>query len=74
MTPDYSPLLGATPVENFFLSSGWGTWGFKAVPAAGTCLAECVATGSAPPLIAPFGLDRFHADRLVPDRSSAGTH
>jgi sarcosine oxidase subunit beta len=74
MTPDYSPLLGVTPVENFFLSSGWGTWGFKAVPAAGTCLAECVATGVAPALIAPFGLDRFHADRLIPDRSSAGTH
>jgi sarcosine oxidase, subunit beta len=74
MTPDYSPLLGATPIENFFLSSGWGTWGFKAVPAAGTCLAEWVATGVAPSLVEPFGLKRFHEDRLIADRSSAGTH
>jgi sarcosine oxidase subunit beta len=74
MTPDYSPLLGRTPVEGFFLSSGWGTWGFKAVPAGGMYLAECVATGRVPPLIQPFALDRFEHDRLIPDRSSAGTH
>jgi sarcosine oxidase subunit beta len=74
MTPDYSPILGPTPVDGFFLSSGWGTWGFKAVPAAGLELAQCVATGSLSPLIEPFALDRFRRDRLVPDRSSAGTH
>lgn len=74
MTPDYSPILGPTPVDDFFLSSGWGTWGFKAVPAGGLYLAECVATGNTPNLIAPFVLDRFNNDRLIPDRSSAGTH
>ena len=26
---------------------GWGTWGFKAGPIAGKCLAETIATGKA---------------------------
>lgn len=74
MTPDYSPLLGTTPVERFFLSSGWGTWGFKAIPASGKSMAALVATGRVPELIAPFALDRFERDRAVPERASAGTH
>ena len=74
MTPDYSPLMGVTPVDRFFLSSGWGTWGFKAIPAPGTGMAELIATGTVPPLIAPFALSRFREDRAVPERASAGTH
>jgi sarcosine oxidase, subunit beta len=74
MSPDYSPMMGFTEVENFFLTTGWGTWGFKAIPAGGKAMAELVATRKVPRLIAPFRLDRFHDDRCVPDRSSAGTH
>jgi sarcosine oxidase, subunit beta len=74
MTPDYSPLLGPTEVENFYVDGGWGTWGFKAIPIAGVSMAELVATGRVPPLIAPFGLERFREDRAVPERASAGTH
>lgn len=74
MSPDYSPLLGPTEVENFYVSAGWGTWGFKAIPAGGIGMAELIATGVAPPNIAPFRIDRFRDDRVVPDRSSAGTH
>jgi sarcosine oxidase, subunit beta len=74
MTPDYSPLMGPTEVENFFVSAGWGTWGFKAIPAAGVGMASLVATGSAPTTIFPFRIDRFRDDRTIPDRSSAGTH
>ena len=74
MTPDYSPLMGPTEVEGLYLNSGWGTWGFKAVPAAGVSIAELVATGRVPELIAPFAIDRFRYDRAIPDRSSAGTH
>ncbi|HEY3593123.1 MAG TPA: FAD-dependent oxidoreductase, partial [Polyangiaceae bacterium] len=29
MTPDFSPIMGATEVEGFYLDAGWGTWGFK---------------------------------------------
>jgi sarcosine oxidase subunit beta len=74
MTPDYSPLLGVTELDGFYLSSGWGTWGFKAIPASGISMAELISTGSVPSLIAPFALDRFRRDRAVPERASAGTH
>jgi sarcosine oxidase, subunit beta len=66
--------MGTTEVEGFYLNAGWGTWGFKATPIAGVKMAELVATGKVPPLIAPFGLDRFSRDRAVSERASAGTH
>lgn len=74
MSPDYSPIMGATPVENLALTTGWGTWGFKAIPAGGEAMAEFVATGKTPELISAFGLDRFAKDRPRADRGSAGTH
>ena len=74
MTPDYSPIMGVTEVDGFYLDAGWGTWGFKAVPAAGTCVAELVATQRVPQVIQPFALSRFASDRVIADRSSAGTH
>lgn len=74
MTPDYSPLMGVTGIEGFYLSSGWGTWGFKAIPISGLSMAELIATGRVPPLIAPFALDRFRNDRGISERASAGTH
>jgi sarcosine oxidase subunit beta len=74
MTPDYSPLMGVTEVDRFLISSGWGTWGFKAIPASGLLMAELIATGRVPELIAPFASDRFRRDRAVPERASAGTH
>ena len=74
MTPDYSPLMGVTAVDSLFLSSGWGTWGFKAIPASGANMAELIATGKVPELIAPFALDRFARDEAISERASAGTH
>lgn len=60
MTPDYSPIMGPSPVENYYLDAGWGTWGFKATPISGKTMAELVATMRVPDLIKPFGLDRFY--------------
>jgi sarcosine oxidase subunit beta len=74
MTPDYSPLMGVCEVDRLLISSGWGTWGFKAIPASGILMAELIATGKVPALMAPFALDRFRRDRAVPERASAGTH
>jgi sarcosine oxidase subunit beta len=71
LSPDYSPILGATEVENFHLSAGWGTYGFKAAPIVGTTLAELVATGKTPELIAPFALGRFHTDTMVSELAAA---
>ena len=74
MTPDSSPILGESEVARFFLMSGMGTWGFKGSPIFGRLMAERLATGSTPALIAPFAADRFATDRMVPDAYSAGTH
>jgi sarcosine oxidase subunit beta len=70
---DFSPILGLSGVDGFLLSTGWGTWGFKAIPAAGEQLASLIATGAVPDLIAPFGLDRFAREAAMGDPSSAGT-
>lgn len=74
MTPDSSPILGPTTLDGFSVMSGMGTWGFKGAPIFGATMAEYVATGRVPELIAPFSLSRFREDRMVPDAASAGTH
>ena len=74
MSPDYSPIMGKTGVDGFLITTGWGTWGFKAIPAGGEQMAQLIATGETPELIAPFALDRFAKDRTLADRGSAGTH
>jgi sarcosine oxidase subunit beta len=74
MSPDSSPILGPTSVDGFSVMAGMGTWGFKGAPAFGATMAEFLATGRVPDLIAPFGLSRFREDRMVPDAASAGTH
>jgi sarcosine oxidase, subunit beta len=71
ISPDYSPILGRTEVDGFHLSAGWGTYGFKAAPIVGTTLADLVATGRTPDLIAPFALERFHTDTLVSELAAA---
>jgi sarcosine oxidase subunit beta len=71
LSPDYSPILGRTEVENFHISAGWGTYGFKAAPIVGTTLAELVGTQRTPDLIAPFALERFHTDTLVSELAAA---
>jgi sarcosine oxidase subunit beta len=46
-------------VEGFVLDVGWGTYGFKAGPAAGHRVAELIATGRTPDVLKPFALSRF---------------
>jgi sarcosine oxidase subunit beta len=74
ISPDASPIMGKTPVDGFLVSTGWGTWGFKAIPAGGEQMAQLIATGETPELIAPFSYDRFARDRIMADAGSAGTH
>jgi sarcosine oxidase, subunit beta len=71
LSPDYSPILGKTGVEGFHVSAGWGTYGFKAAPVVGETMAQLVATGRTPDLIAPFELERFHTDTLVSELAAA---
>jgi sarcosine oxidase subunit beta len=71
LSPDYSPILGRTEVENFHVSAGWGTYGFKAAPIVGKTLAELIDTGRQPELIEPFKLERFYEDKLVSELAAA---
>ncbi len=71
MTPDFSPVMGITPLENYYIDAGWGTWGFKATPVCGFRMAECVATGRQPDLLKPFALDRFRTFDLVGEKGAA---
>jgi sarcosine oxidase subunit beta len=71
MTPDYSPIIGVTPVEGFLVDVGWGTYGFKAGPAAGEAVASLIGTGRVPDLVAGFDLARFDDGRLVGEKGAA---
>lgn len=71
MTPDYSPVMGYTPVEGYLVDVGWGTYGFKAGPVSGETMAESIATGRNADLIASFGLERFTEGDLVGEKGAA---
>ena len=69
---DSSPILGPTPVDNLFINCGFGTGGFKAIPAGGWTLAHTLATGNRHPLIEPFGLERFETGALIDEAGASG--
>jgi len=71
MTPDFSPIMGKTPVDGFFVDVGWGTYGFKAGPVSGEAMAQCIASGATPEIIAAFGLERFGEGALVGEKGAA---
>jgi sarcosine oxidase subunit beta len=72
ISPDSSPIVGPTPLDNLFISTGWGTGGFKAIPAGGDTLAFTMATGSTHELLKPFSLQRFDDGYLVDEGAAAG--
>lgn len=71
MTPDFSPVMGETPLANYYLDAGWGTWGFKATPVCGKRMAETVATGKAPDILHAFRLSRFEEFAQAGERGAA---
>jgi sarcosine oxidase subunit beta len=71
VTPDRSPILGTTPVENLFINCGWGTGGFKATPGSAHVFAHTVAKGEPHPINAPFTLERFSSGQLVDEHGAA---
>jgi len=71
MTPDFSPIMGTTPVAGFLVDVGWGTYGFKAGPVSGEAMAQCIASGQPPEIIAAFRLERFAAGALVGEKGAA---
>jgi len=72
MTPDFAPIIGTSQeVSNFYMDVGWGTYGFKAAPISGKCIAELIATGKPPGLIQPFSPARFETGNLVGEKAAA---
>jgi len=72
VTPDTSPLMGLTPIENLYINCGWGTGGYKAIPAGGDTMAYTVVHGTPHPLIKSFALDRFRTGALIDEGAAAG--
>jgi sarcosine oxidase subunit beta len=71
VSPDASPIVGLTPVENLFLNCGWGTGGFKATPGVGDVFAATIARGKPHEYAEPFTLDRFTTGALVDEHGAA---
>lgn len=69
---DSTPILGPTAVDGLFINCGWGTGGFKAIPAGGWCLAHVMATGESHPLARAFGIERFETGALIDEASASG--
>ncbi len=72
VTPDSSPIIGPSGVDGLFINCGWGTGGFKAIPAGGYLQAHLMATGSHHELSKPFDLSRFVSGHLIDEAASSG--
>jgi|TARA_R110002072_G_scaffold19100_32_gene71239 sarcosine oxidase subunit beta len=72
VTPDSSPILGPSGVEGLFVNCGWGTGGFKAIPAGGYLFAHILATGRHHDISRPFDKDRFVSGKLIDEGAASG--
>ena len=72
IVPDSSPIIGESPLPGLFLNCGWGTGGFKSIPAGGVLLAHLLATGPHHDISRPFDLDRFARGRLIDEAAGSG--
>jgi sarcosine oxidase subunit beta len=72
MPPDFAPIIGAVDgIDGFILDVGWGTYGFKAAPAAGYRIAEMIVTGRTPEVLQPFALARFANLQQLGEKAAA---
>lgn len=72
MTPDGTPIVGATPIRNLWLNTGHGTLGWTMACGSASLLADLMASRT--PSIRPhgLGLDRYDAARPRRSGSPAG--
>jgi glycine oxidase len=68
-SPDNAPILGPAGPEGLVVATGHYRNGILLTPVTADAIAELLATGRVPDLIAPFGPDRFAA--TGPDRFAA---
>ena len=69
---DSSPIIDMAPVKGMYLSCGWGTGGFKAIPAGGFAFAHLLATDRPHAVAEGFTLRRFEAGALIDEAAAAG--
>jgi sarcosine oxidase, subunit beta len=72
ITPDRSPIIDRAPVEGLYISAGWGTGGFKAIPGGGRSFAHLLAHDEADEFARPFSLDRFAKGALIDEGAASG--
>ena len=68
VTPDYNPIISATPVDGLWICAGFSGHGYKISPAVGELVADLVLTGeSQVPDVdhRDFRLQRFDDDELL---------
>jgi sarcosine oxidase, subunit beta len=69
---DSTPIIDASPLRGLYLNCGWGTGGFKAIPAGGYVFAHLLAYKKSHELAAPFSLHRFTSGALIDEAAAAG--
>ncbi len=72
VTPDSSPILGPSGLDGLYLNCGWGTGGFKAIPAGGYLFAHLLATGAHHEISRPFDRARFETGHLIDEGAASG--
>ena len=72
VTPDSSPIISPSDLDGLFLNCGWGTGGFKAIPAGGYLFAHLLATGRHHEISQPFDLERFNTGYLIDEGAASG--
>jgi sarcosine oxidase subunit beta len=69
---DSTPIIDASPLKGLYLSCGWGTGGFKAIPGGGYVFAHLLAERKSHELAAAFSLRRFTSGALIDEAAAAG--
>ncbi|MEA3350687.1 MAG: FAD-dependent oxidoreductase [Chloroflexota bacterium] len=65
-TPDAHPIYGSTPVDGFFIVSGFSGHGFMHGPISGKLMAEIILDGKAKTVdVSMLDLNRFEEGRLI---------
>ena len=72
ISPDTSPIMGRTPIQNLYINAGWGTGGYKAIPAGGDTMAFTIINDRSHELINAFSLERFESGALIDESAAAG--
>jgi sarcosine oxidase subunit beta len=69
---DSSPIIDRAPKAGLYLNCGWGTGGFKAIPAGGFTTAHLVARDEPHALARAFTLKRFETGAMIDEAAAAG--